>query len=355
MPPRFHTLTIAEVRRETADAISVRFAIPPALAGEYTFVQGQHITLKAQVDGTELRRSYSVCAGVDDGELRVAIKRVPGGAFSTWANRCLRAGIALDVLTPEGRFHTPLGGERAKHYVAFAAGSGITPVLSLVKTTFAREPESRFTLLYGNQRQATVLFHEELEDIKDRHLSRFVLHHIFSREQQEVALFNGRLDGAKVRAFVDTLLPVDSIDEAFICGPGGMIDDVEAALTQCGLAPDRIHTERFGLLQSGEGHHVEAQDAPAARIDLLVDGVLRKVDFRNSDASILDAALARGVELPYSCKGGMCCTCRAKVLEGRVRMDKNYSLEKRDLDAGFVLVCQSHPLTEHVVLSYDDR
>lgn len=355
MASRFHRLTIAEVRRETADAISVRFAIPDALAAEYAFVQGQHITLKADIGGVELRRSYSICTGVDDGELRVAIKRVPTGAFSTWANSNLRPGDALDVLTPEGRFYTPLAADHRKHYAAFVAGSGITPVLSLIKTALAREPASRFTLVYGNRRQASVLFHEALEDLKDRYLSRFALYHVFSREQQDVGLFNGRLDGAKVRAFVDTLLPIETIDEAFICGPGGMIDEVEAALRACGLAPDHIHTERFGLLQEGAAHHVEPGDAPHARIELIVDGVRRAVDFRNGHASILDAALAAGVDLPYSCKGGMCCTCRAKLLEGRVRMDKNYSLEKRDLDAGFVLICQSHPLTERVVVSYDER
>lgn len=355
MTPRFHPLRIADVRRETPEAVSLRFAVPPELARDFAFVQGQHITLKAHVDGQELRRSYSICAGVDDGELRVAVKRVPGGVFSNWVNSHVKAGDVLDVLTPEGRFNTPLEARQRKHYVAFAAGSGITPVLSLIKTTLAREPASRFTLLYGNRRQASVLFHEELEDIKDRYLSRFVLYHLFSREQQEVTLFNGRLDGAKVRAFADTLLPVDEIDEAYVCGPGGMIDDVETALRACGLAWEHIHVERFGVPQEGIAHHAEPGDAPHARITLVVDGVQREVEFRSSDPSILDAALAAGIDLPYSCRGGMCCTCRAKLVEGRVRMDKNYSLEKRDLDAGFVLTCQAHPLTERVVVSYDER
>jgi ring-1,2-phenylacetyl-CoA epoxidase subunit PaaE len=355
MASRFHSLTIADVRRETADAISVAFAVPEALAAEYAFVQGQHITLRAYVDGVELRRSYSICAGIDDCELRVAIKLVPGGVFSRWAARSLRVGAALEVLTPEGRFHTPLAPEHCKHYLAFAAGSGITPILSLIKTTLAREPASRFTLVYGNRRQASVMFHEVLEDLKDRYLSRFALYHVFSQERQDVGLFNGRLDAAKVRAFVDTLLPVDTIDEAFICGPGGMIDDVEATLLSCGLVHDHIHTERFGMPVPGGGPRVEAGDAPQARIGLMLDGMQREVEFRDGHGSILEAALAAGVELPYSCKGGMCCTCRAKLLEGRVRMDKNYSLEQRDLDTGFVLICQAHPLTERVVVSYDER
>jgi ring-1,2-phenylacetyl-CoA epoxidase subunit PaaE len=354
MTPRFHTLTVAEVRRETPDAVSLRFDVPPALVRDYSFVQGQHITLLTHVDGVELRRSYSICAGVDDGQLRIAIKRVPGGAFSTWANTHLKGGEAIEVLTPDGRFHTRLDPANTKHYAAFAAGAGITPILSLIKTTLAWEPDSRFTLLYGNRRQGSVMFHEELEDLKNRHLSRFTLYNLFSREQQEVELFNGRLDGAKVKAVADTLLPVDTIDEAFVCGPGAMIDDVEAALRSCGLPAERIHVERFGV-PDGRDHHVEPGDAPHALITLKIDGVEREVEFLDSDPSILDAALRSGIVLPYSCKGGMCCTCRAKVLSGQVRMDKNYSLEQRDLDAGFVLTCQSHPLTERVTVSYDDR
>ncbi len=353
--PRFHTLTVAEVRRETPEAVSLQFAVPPALAGDYAFIQGQHITLKTSIDGAEVRRSYSICAGADDGQLRVAIKRVPGGTFSSWANTNLKVGDAIEVLTPDGRFHTRLDPANTKHYVAFAAGAGITPVLSLIKTTLAREPNSRFTLLYGNRRQGSVMFHEELEDLKDRHLARFTLYNLFSREQQEVDLFNGRLDGAKVKAFADTLLPVDIIDEAFVCGPGAIIDEVESALRSCGLPAERIHLERFGVPDGRPDHHVEPGDAPHALITIRLDGVEREVEFLRDDPSILDAALRSGIELPYSCKGGMCCTCRAKILSGQVRMDKNYSLERRDLDAGFVLTCQSHPITDRVTVSYDDR
>jgi len=353
--PRFHTLRIAEVRRETTDAISLRFEVPAALSGDYAFIQGQHLTLKASIDGQEVRRTYSICAGVDDRQLRVAIKRVRGGTFSQWANSQLKAGDAIEVLTPDGRFHTRLDPSHAKHYVAFAAGAGITPVLSLAKTTLAREPNSRFTLLYGNRRQATVMFHEELEDLKDRYLTRFRLYNLFSREQQEVDLFNGRLDGGKVKAFADTLVPIDTIDEAYVCGPGAMIDEVETALRSCGLPAERIHVERFGVPDALPVHHVEPGDAPHALITVRVDGVEREVEFFQNDPSILDAALRSGIDLPYSCKGGMCCTCRAKVLAGEVRMDKNYSLERRDVEAGYVLTCQAHPLTERVVVSYDER
>jgi ring-1,2-phenylacetyl-CoA epoxidase subunit PaaE len=353
--PRFHTLRIAEVRRETPEAVSLEFEVPPTLAPDYAFVQGQHITLRTRINGTEVRRSYSICAGVDDGRLRVAIKRVAGGRFSTWANTQLQAGTTLDVLTPDGRFHTRLDPAHAKHYVAFAAGAGITPVLSLVKTTLAREPRSRFTLLYGNRRQSSVLFHEELEDLKDRYLSRFTLYNLFSREQQEVELFNGRLDGAKVKAFADTLLPADTIDEAFVCGPGAMIDEAEAALQVCGLPAERIHSERFGVPNIIAEHHADPGDAPQALVTLISDGVQRELEFRRTDPSILDAALQAGFDLPFACKSGVCCTCRAKLLSGKVRMDKNYGLDPRDIAAGYVLTCQAHPLTDRVVISYDDR
>ena len=355
MPLRFHSLRIAEVRRETPDAVSLRFDVPAELRDEYAFVQGQHLTLRTRLDGEELRRTYSICSGVDDGDLRIAIKQVPGGRFSTWANSQLRAGDRIDVLTPDGRFHTSLSASNARHYAAFAAGSGITPVLSLVRTTLAREPRSRFTLLYGNRRQSNVLFQEELEDIKDRHLARFTLFNLFSREQQEIELFNGRLDGAKVKAFADTLLPADTIDEAFVCGPGAMLDDVAAALQALGVPPERVHVERFGVPGAVDTHHTEPDDAPHALVTVIADGVRREVEFRQGDASILDAALRNGLDLPYSCKGGMCCTCRGKLVEGKARMDRNYSLDPQDVQAGFILTCQAHPLTARVVVSYDER
>lgn len=355
MTPKFHSLKIAEVRRETADAVSLRFEVPAELADDYRFVQGQHLTLKAEVAGEELRRSYSICAAVDDGELRVAIKKIAGGVFSTWANDSLKAGDSIEVMTPEGRFHTDLDPASARHYVAFAAGSGITPVMSLIKTTLKAEPNSRFTLIYGNRRQNSVIFAEALEDLKDRYMTRFTLYHVFSREEQEVPLFNGRLDRARVGAFLDTLVPAETIDAAFICGPGEMIDEVEAGLLAGGVAAERIHLERFGVPDSGPAHHVEAGDAPQARVTIIVDGLRREMDFRAEDPSILEVALAAGLDLPFSCKGGVCCTCRARVLEGKVRMDKNFSLEQPDVDDGFVLTCQAHPLTERVVISFDER
>lgn len=355
MTPKFHTLKVTEVRRETADAVSLCFDVPAELADDYRFVQGQHLTLKASVGGEALRRSYSICAGVDDGELRVAIKKVPGGRFSTWAQDAIRVGDAFEVMTPEGRFHVPLDAAQARHYVAFAAGSGITPILSLIKTTLRAEPHSRFTLVYGNRRQNGVMFAEALEDLKNRYLSRFALFNLFSREEQEVPLFNGRLDRAKVAAFLDTLIPAETIDAAFVCGPGAMIDDVEAGLLGGGVPAARIHLERFGIPDGAVAAHAESGDAAEARVLVIADGLKRELAFEAGDKSILDVALRAGMDLPFSCKGGVCCTCRAKVLEGKVRMDKNYTLEQPDVEAGYVLTCQSHPLTERVVISFDDR
>lgn len=356
MTPRFHPLTIDDVRPECEDAVSIRFRVPDGLRPDYAFTQGQHVALRATVDGEELRRSYSICVAPHDGELRIAIRIVPGGKFSGWAARTLKSGMTLDVLTPDGRFFTPLDPSHRKHYVAFAAGSGITPILSLIGTTLEREPHSRVTLVYGNRTVASTMFLEALEDLKDRHLGRFVLHTVFSREHQDIDLFNGRLDAAKVRAFAERLIPPASIDEAFVCGPGAMIDEVESALLALGVPPARVHVERFGLpVESLEPVRTPVAETPAATLVVELDGIRRTVPFAQSDASVLDAALRAGLDLPYSCKGGMCCTCRGKVLEGEVRMTKNYSLDAAEVAAGFVLTCQARPLTERVVVSYDER
>jgi ring-1,2-phenylacetyl-CoA epoxidase subunit PaaE len=331
MKPRFHSLRVAEVRRETPECVSLRFELPPELADEYRFTQGQHLNLRAVLDGEEMRRSYSVCSGCDDGELRVAVKKVPGGRFSVWVNEAL------------------------KHYVAFVAGSGITPVLSLIRTTLAREPQSRFTLVYGNRRQASVMFHEALEDLKDRYLTRFRLYNVFSREPQDVELFNGRIDAAKARAFLETLIPADTIDEAFVCGPASMIDDLEDALIAAGVAREHVHVERFGVPGETVASPVDDTGAAQSRIGIVLDGVRREVEFRPGQHSILEAGRAAGIDLPFSCKGGMCSTCRGKLIEGQVRMAKNYALEPHEVAAGYVLTCQSFPLTERVVITYDER
>jgi len=359
--PRFHTLTISDVRRETADAISVRFAVPDALRDEYAFQQGQFVTLKAPVAGEELRRSYSVCCAVSDyrrgGELRVGIKAIDGGRFSTFANQTFKPGMALDVMTPDGRFFTPLDPARPKHYVGFAGGSGITPVLSILKTVLEEEPASRFTLIYGNRSVAAIMFSEELEELKNRYLGRLALYHVLSDEPQEVELFNGLLNEEKCRQFLEALIPAASIDEAFICGPAPMMDAAEAALGKAGVAREKIHVERFGtpLPQAGVAKPRLTSSAATAEVQIMLHGKARALHIPFDGEAVLDAGLAAGLDLPYACKGGVCCTCRARVLEGEVRMDKNYTLEAQELAQGFVLTCQAHPVSAKVVISYDER
>lgn len=355
MSPRYHRLRIAQVRRETSDAISVRFELPADLRSAFAFTHGQHLGLRSTLDGIELRRSYSICASAQSGELRIAIKRVAGGQFSQWAFASLREGDSIDVLTPQGGFHTALDPMHSKHYVAFAAGSGITPILSILASTLEAEPHSRCTLIYCNRRTVDAMFQEELADLKDRHLRRFAMYHVFSQEAQEVELFSGRLDRARVERFVDTLIPVAGIDEVFVCGPGGMIDEVEAALVGRGVPATHIHSERFGIPLAATAPAAQPGAAAHAQLTLILDGRRHTVAMLPTDASVLDAAIRRGLDLPYSCRGGMCCTCRAKVLEGAIGMRRNFGLEPRDIAAGYVLTCQGVPTTPTVTVSFDER
>lgn len=260
-------------------------------------------------------------------------------------------------MTPDGRFFTHLNADHAKHYVAFSGGSGITPVLAIVKTTLDMEPTSRFTLVYGNRSVDAIMFAEELEDLKNRYMSRFSLYHVLSDDLQDVELFNGVLDEAKCRAFLQTLLPPQEIDEAFICGPGPMMDAAEAALKSSGVAQKQIHVERFGtpLPQAGVPAVEITENTPAADLELVIDGKRRKLRLPYEGVSVLDVGLKAGLALPYACKGGVCCTCRAKVLEGEVKMDRNFTLEQHEIDDGFVLTCQCHPVSERIVVSFDER
>jgi len=358
--PRFHRLTVHDLRRESADAVSLTFAIPQDLADDYRFAPGQYLTLRTTMDGEEVRRSYSICSGPDDGELRIAVKKVDGGAFSSWAADDLKAGDELDVMTPTGRFGVAPAPDQARTYVGFAAGSGITPILSIMKTVLAAEPQSRFTLIYGNRRLRSTMFLEELEDLKNRYLSRLTLHLVFSQESTDLPLYSGRIGRDKIGEFLATLVDPKRLDHAFICGPHGVNDEAEAALLAAGVAPEKIHIERFGIPDT-EGdarralQEVQEGDAADAQITIIRDGVSSVIDFHDYQGNILDAAAAAGLEVPFSCKSGVCCTCRAKLLEGEVRMARNFALEKHEVAAGFVLTCQSHPLTERVVLSFDER
>jgi ring-1,2-phenylacetyl-CoA epoxidase subunit PaaE len=355
LAPRFHRLAVDDLRREAADAVSMTFAIPSELKNDYSFTPGQYLTLRATMDGEEIRRSYSICSGPDDGELRIAVKKVDGGAFSNWAANELKAGDQLDVMTPTGRFGIAHAPDRARVYVGFAAGSGITPILSIVKGVLAREPDSRFFLFYGNRSTGGMLFREALEELKDRFLQRFSMFHVISGEEQDIPILHGRLDGDKVRVLLRSLIPAASVDHVFICGPTGMSDDIEATCRAIGIAEDRIHVERFVSEFGGRPRAkkvIEVSAPPKAMASLTIDGKRREVPVAE-DESILDAALRAGMDLPFACKGGMCSTCRAKLVEGEATMDVNYSLEPWELKAGFILTCQARPVSDRVVVDYD--
>ncbi|MDJ1158103.1 phenylacetate-CoA oxygenase/reductase subunit PaaK [Chelatococcus sp. SYSU_G07232] len=353
--PRFHRLVVGDVRRESRDAVSIAFAVPPHLSADYSFAPGQYLTLRATLNGEEVRRSYSICSGPEDGELRIAVKRMEDGLFSSWANAEVKVGDELDVMTPTGRFglaHAPGDG---RIHVGFAAGSGITPILSILRGVLSGEPSSRFFLFYGNRSTADMLFRRELEELKDRFIGRLSIFHVLSQEEQDLPILNGRLDGKKVRRLLTALVPAVAVDHAFVCGPAGMIDDVEATLRELGLAPDRIHVERFVSAHGGRPRPKPpvAPEAPPAQVAaLVIDGKRREVPVAEGEA-ILDAALRAGLDLPFACKGGMCSTCRAKVVEGSARMDVNYSLEPWEIQAGFVLTCQAHPTTDRIVVDFD--
>ena len=352
----FHPLRVQAVRADTDDAMVVSFDVPSDLRAQFAFQPGQYLTLRHVRDGQDLRRSYSICAAAGEG-LRVGVRRVPGGAFSTWLHQSLKAGDTLEVMEPQGRFGAALSAAtHGRHVLCVAGGSGITPVLAIIKTVLANEPGSRVTLLYGNRNAASTMFKEELEDLKNRHLTRLSLFHVFSREDIDAPLASGRITPEKLAEFLGPLIDPASIDDAFVCGPHGMNEGAEAALRAAGVPAARIHVERFGVPDdSPAAHRALPGDAPQARITVLRDGLKREVEFRSGDTSILDAMTHAGMDVPYSCKSGVCSTCRARLLEGEVRMDRNFALEKSDLDAGFVLCCQAHPLTPTVLLSFDDR
>jgi ring-1,2-phenylacetyl-CoA epoxidase subunit PaaE len=346
---------VAETRRQTKDAITIRFEVPSHLAADYHFEPGQYLTLRAVLDGDEVRRSYSICSGPDDGELRIAVKRLDNGLFSDWANAEVKIGDAVEVMTPTGRFGLVTPPVDGRIYVAFAAGSGITPIMSVLRGVLVREPSSLFFLFYGNRSGADMLFRDELEDLKDRFLARLSIFHVLSQEEQDLPILSGRLDSEKVRWLLTTLVPVAAVDHAFVCGPSGMIDDLETTLKMMGLSDEQIHVERFVSVHGGrprEKPPIAPQARPAHIAALIVDGKRREVPVAKGEA-ILDAALRAGLDLPFACRGGMCSTCRAKVVQGSAEMQLNYSLEAWELTAGFVLTCQAHPTSDRIVVDFD--
>ena len=361
MSTLFHPLRVKAIEPDTAEAVIVSFEVPTDLQEVFGFTQGQYLTLRKDIDGQDLRRSYSICAGLDDGELRVGVRKVRGGVFSNWINANLHPGDTLQVMAPQGRFFVPIEPSSARHHVGIAGGSGITPILSIMKTVLAREPRSRFTLIYGNRQLQSTMFKEEIEDLKNRYMTRLVLQHVFSDEHTDSPLGFGVMNREKIGEFLQGVVPAAQIDHVYVCGPFQMNDEAEAALLAAGVPEDRIHIERFGVAlpsatQVGAVvHEAQPGDAKQSRITIVRDGLQREITFTEGQPSILDAASAAGLEVPFSCTSGVCGTCRAQCVDGEVRMERNFALDKNEVAAGFVLTCQAHPLTESVTLSFDER
>ncbi len=359
--PRFHDLRIQRVSPEAAGAVAIALRVPADQRAAFDFEPGQFLTVRATIDGADVRRSYSISSPRsrlrDAGELEIGIRPVDGGLFSNWAARELKAGDLLQAMPPDGRFIVRR--PRAIHRVGFAAGSGITPILSIAASTLEEQPDSRFTLVYGNRKMASVMFSEALQDLKDRYPDRLTLIHVLSRQAQEVPLLQGRIDAGKVQALTASLLPVASMDEVFICGPEAMIEATETALLAAGVPADRVRTERFttGAAVAPRPVAEQAKPADSARdvaLTIVLDGKEHELSI-GRDERLLDAALEAGLDLPFSCKGGVCCTCRAKVLDGETVMDKNFTLEADEMARGFVLSCQARALSHSVRLSFDER
>ena len=356
----FHSLRVKKVQKETEDCVSITFDVPEDLKSLYTYKQGQSLTVRTYLNGEEVRRTYSICSSPYDNTLRVAVKKVEGGAFSTWANEHLKSGDTLDIMPPVGKFYTDLDPAHKKNYVAFAAGSGITPVLSIIKTTLLTEPQSTFTLVYGNRTKNSIIFKEELEALKDKFLSRFRIYHILSREKTDADINYGRINAEKCAALFGKLIDLKRSDEFFLCGPEEMIFSVRDYLQAQGVPKDHIHFELFTIpgtkKSTVDTPQTVVEDAgPKAKVSVKLDGILFDFDLGYESQSILDAALKQGADLPYACKGGVCCTCKAKLVEGEVEMEVNWGLEQDEIERGYILTCQSHPKTDKVVVDFDAK
>ncbi|MBL4764514.1 MAG: 2Fe-2S iron-sulfur cluster binding domain-containing protein [Colwellia sp.] len=366
---KFYSLTIANIRPETDSAICLSLNIPDELKETFTFTPGQFLTLQVSIDGEAIRRCYSICSGIDEAQLSVAIKRVDNGVFSNFANDNFNVGDSIEVMPPQGDFTlnmatTELNNQPNKNYMLLAAGSGITPILSLIKSILGREPNSQITLVYGNQKTLTMMFKEELSFIKNRYLTRFNWVNIMSQEDQGADILNGRIDNKKgYQLQKQKLIDINTTDEAFICGPESMISEVSRGFRIEGLAEEQIHYELFAsssadaqlVLEKAKNRVHEYGEKRTSKVTVIADGRSNNFDLAAVGANILDAGMANGVELPYSCKAGVCSTCKAKLIKGKVDMDINHGLEQHEIDAGYILTCQSHPISAEVVVSFDER
>lgn len=356
MAEHFHRLRVAEIVPETEDAYSIRFDVPKELEDAFRFRAGQHLTLRAEIGGEEVRRNYSLCTAPFENDLMVTVKRIGGGLFSNWVGDNLKAGDTLDVMTPHGSFTTRFDEDAERHVVAFAGGSGITPIMALARTLLAEEPRSRFTLFYGNRDSTSIIFLEALADLKDRHMDRLEVFHFLDQEEGDVDLFNGMLDRAGCEAAIEHLIDDPArVSDWFICGPGPMMDAAEAALIDRGVDKDHIHIERFTAGRPSAALEAEMQalqqQAAGLMVSVTIDGRTRKVEF--SQSNILDSARSAGLPAPFACKAGVCATCRAKVTSGKVEMAARYGLTDEEVAAGYVLTCQSVPSGEGVAVDYD--
>ncbi|OFX06375.1 MAG: phenylacetic acid degradation protein [Alphaproteobacteria bacterium RIFCSPHIGHO2_12_FULL_63_12] len=354
----FHPLTVTDIKRDTRDSVVVTLKPPPEANGDFKFIQGQYLTFRRVFDGEEMRRSYSICAGVNDGILRVGIKKVDGGWFSSWANEELKIGDTLEAMQPMGNFHAPLKPAEARSYLGFAGGSGITPLISLIKTVLDAEPKSTFTLVYGNRGASAIMFREELEDLKNLHMGRLNIVHVLENESADIDLFSGRLDREKCDALFSRWINVKGADLAFICGPEPMMLAVSESLKAHGMNESAIKFELFASAHPGRAKKKSAADGIAARgakcsATIVIDGVARVVELAKGEQTVLEAAIAASIDAPFACKAGVCSTCRAKLIEGEVDMEANYALEDYEVERGYILTCQSHPRTDRIVVDYD--
>ena len=355
---QFYPLEISEIKKETTESVSIAFNIPSNLKEDFKYTQGQYITLRLNLNGEELRRSYSICSGVDEDEpLRIGVKKVEGGKVSTYLNEEIEVGSSLEVMRPMGNFYTELNSQNQKNYVAFAAGSGITPILSIAKTTMSIEPQSTFKLFYGNRNAHSIMFKEELEKLESKYSSRFKIFNVLSRESNNNPLFKGRIDSGKAGQLLSTYCDIKSVDHFFICGPYEMIRGISNWLEENEILKEKI---LFELFQTPEDDSTDSQIeeserqefSGSAEVTIHLDGDVSTLTLQGEDA-ILDVAIDAGLDVPYACQGGSCCTCRAKLLKGKVKMDANYVLSETELNQGYILTCQSHPTTPLVELDYD--
>ena len=351
---QFHSLKIKNIQRETRDSVRIGLRVPDELQEEFKFLPGQHLPFQLELDGKKLRRTYSICSGPGE-DLEIGVRVQPGGRFSEYAANVLSTGDSIDVMPPSGQFNLALDAEHSNDYVGFAAGSGITPILAMIKAVLETEPNSRFVLFYGNRKQSTTMFIEDLYALKNQYLERLQLNFVFSQEEQEFEPMAGRLDGDKVRELYRHFGAGLRATDCFVCGPDTMIKDVTDALIDLGMAKEHVHSERFGVPRKAKGEKpaVAPRTADRAEITVIMDGHKKSFDMERDDANIVDAAADHGIELPYSCKGGVCATCRCHVAKGEVNMETNYGLEPWEVEAGFVLACQSRPVSESITLDYD--